>query len=78
MGRRRLSMMWLKGCPRCQGDLFEEAGINPEVYGVRFVNCLQCGYSLTTTEEGRLARPERRQLSSTAQRQALASAAARA
>ena len=71
-------MMWLKGCPRCQGDLFEEAGINPEVYGVRFVNCLQCGYSLTATEEARLSRPERQPLSSNAQRQALASAAARA
>ena len=20
-------MMWLKGCPRCQGDLFEEASV---------------------------------------------------
>ncbi|HZR99221.1 MAG TPA: hypothetical protein VFE37_10965 [Chloroflexota bacterium] len=71
-------MMWLKGCPRCQGDLFEEAGINPEVYGARFVNCLQCGYTLTAAEETRLARAERRRLSSTAQRQMLASAAARA
>ena len=71
-------MMWLKGCPRCQGDLFEEAGINPEVYGARFVNCLQCGYTLTAAEDLRLARPERRGLSSTAQRQPLASAAARA
>jgi hypothetical protein len=71
-------MMWLKGCPRCQGDLFEEAGINPEAYSARFVNCLQCGYTLSAAEERRLARPERRRLSSTAQRSGLASAAARA
>ena len=70
-------MMWLKGCPRCQGDLFEEAGINPEVYGARFVNCLQCGYTLSAHEEARLSRAERRRLSSTAQRQTFASATAR-
>ena len=70
-------MMWLKGCPRCKGDLFEEAGINPEVYGARFVNCLQCGYSLSPEEEAQLARPRQQALSSTAQRRFLASAAAR-
>ena len=63
--------MWLKGCPRCQGDLFEEAGINPEVYGARFVNCLQCGYSLTADEEARLARPAPRVLSANAQRRSV-------
>jgi hypothetical protein len=71
-------MMWLKGCPRCQGDLFEEAGIGPETYGARFVNCLQCGYSLNPEEESRLARPTRQPLSSTAHRRHLASAASRA
>lgn len=71
-------MMWLKGCPRCKGDLFEEAGISPEVYGARFVNCLQCGYSLSPEEEAQLARSKQQQLSSTAQRRFLASAAVRA
>jgi hypothetical protein len=71
-------MMWLKGCPRCQGDLFEEAGIGPEVYGAHFVNCLQCGYTLTSEEEAGLARPSQRTLSSTAQRRLLASATVRA
>jgi hypothetical protein len=61
-------MMWLKGCPRCQGDLFEEASVGPEVYGVHFVSCLQCGYSLTPEHEAGLARPERRVPSSTAWR----------
>ncbi len=69
-------MMWLKGCPRCQGDLFEEAGISPEVYGARFVNCLQCGYSLTVEEEARLARPSRNTLSSTARRRSVVGARA--
>jgi hypothetical protein len=71
-------MMWLKGCPRCKGDLFVEAGINPEVYSARFVNCLQCGYSLSPEEEARLARPKQPTLSSTAQRRVVASAASRA
>ena len=65
-------MMWLKGCPRCQGDLFEEVAVIPELYGSRFVNCLQCGYTLTGEEEARLARPARRALSSTAQRRSAA------
>lgn len=64
-------MMWLKGCPQCQGDLFEEAAVGPEVYGTRFVNCLQCGYSLSADEETRLPRPERRVPSSTAWRRLL-------
>ncbi len=67
-------MMWLKGCPRCKGDLFEEAGIGPEVYGAHFVNCLQCGYTLSGEEQSRLARPRQQTLSSTAHRRLLASA----
>ncbi len=67
-------MMWLKGCPRCKGDLFEEAGIGPEVYGARFVNCLQCGYTLSPEEEAALAHAQPQPLSSTAQRRLLASA----
>ena len=48
--------MWLKGCPRCQGDLFEEAGVAAEVYGRRFVNCLQCGHTLSEAQEAHLSR----------------------
>lgn len=33
-------MFWLKGCPRCGGDLQEEI----DYYGTEVV-CLQCGYS---------------------------------
>ena len=33
-------MFWLKGCPRCAGDLFR----NQDQYGF-FVSCLQCGLS---------------------------------
>jgi hypothetical protein len=60
--------MWLKGCPRCQGDLFEEEGIGPELYGSRFVSCLQCGYTLNAEEEAALAQPQRQTPSSTAWR----------
>ena len=35
----RLSMMLLKGCPRCHGDLH----VNTDMYGA-YVKCLQCGY----------------------------------
>ena len=48
--------MWLKGCPRCQGDLFEEATVVPELYGGHLVTCLQCGYVLTEEQEARLSR----------------------
>ena len=70
-------MMWLKGCPRCQGDLFDEEGVSPEVYGTHFVNCLQCGYTLTSEQEAQLPRPERRRLSASAARRAASSAALR-
>ncbi|HZU06439.1 MAG TPA: hypothetical protein VFB73_10710 [Chloroflexota bacterium] len=69
-------MIWLKGCPRCRGDLFEEEGIGPEVYGTRFVTCLQCGYTLTAEQEAQLPRAEQQTLSSTAWRQVLLSARA--
>ena len=32
-------MFWLKGCPRCKGDLYEDK----DKYG-HYVSCLQCGY----------------------------------
>lgn len=31
-------MFWLKGCPRCAGDLYEER----DQYGP-YINCVQCG-----------------------------------
>ncbi len=31
-------MFWLKRCPRCEGDLYEDE----DTYG-RYVACLQCG-----------------------------------
>ena len=39
-------MYWLKSCPRCQGDLFENNGF----YG-RYIDCFQCGHYLTAVEE---------------------------
>ena len=33
-------MIWLKRCPRCPGDLFEQN----DQYGI-FVTCMQCGFS---------------------------------
>ena len=32
-------MVWLKECPRCQGDLF----LDQDYYG-KFKTCIQCGY----------------------------------
>ena len=52
-------MMWLKGCPRCQGDLFEEIAVAPELYGSHSVSCLQCGYALTPVQERELPRGRR-------------------
>ncbi len=34
-------VLWLKGCPRCSGDLYETS----DKYG-RFILCLQCGLYL--------------------------------
>ena len=38
-------LMWLKGCPRCDGDLYLEYRIDETV-----VLCLQCGNELTLTQ----------------------------
>ena len=35
-------MLWLKGCPRCDGDLHEER----DMYG-EYTACLQCGCYLS-------------------------------
>ncbi len=42
-------MVYLKACPRCQGDLFIERDQHE-----RYVTCLQCGHILTTLEESTL------------------------
>ncbi len=42
-------MMWLKGCPKCKGDLVAE-----EDEYASYVKCLQCGRMLSTVEEERL------------------------
>lgn len=39
-------MFWLKSCPRCHGDLFE----NTDIYG-KYIDCFQCGHYLTAVEE---------------------------
>ena len=39
-------MFWLKSCPRCKGDLYE----NKDIYG-RYVACFQCGHFLGEDEE---------------------------
>jgi hypothetical protein len=41
--------MWLKGCPRCRGDLLRQS----DIYG-SYVACLQCGHVLRPQEEARL------------------------
>lgn len=39
-------MLWLKTCPRCNGDLNEDR----DMYGP-YVACLQCAHTLTEAEE---------------------------
>ncbi len=48
-------MMWLKGCPTCGGDLYTTS----DMYGT-YVNCLQCGRTLTEREEVMLKMATRR------------------
>lgn len=47
-------MMWLKGCPKCRGDLFEEPAIGARSQAFNTVTCLQCGYQLSDQEERRM------------------------
>jgi predicted nucleic-acid-binding Zn-ribbon protein len=49
--------MWLKGCPKCRGDLFEEPAVGAQSVAVRFITCLQCGHTLSEDEEQDLQRP---------------------
>ncbi|MDP6453249.1 MAG: hypothetical protein QF898_08080 [SAR202 cluster bacterium] len=39
-------MLNLKGCPRCNGDMYSDR----DVYG-RFIHCLQCGHYIHVREE---------------------------
>ncbi|NQW21849.1 MAG: hypothetical protein HQ475_00225 [SAR202 cluster bacterium] len=42
-------MFWLKSCPKCHGDLYD----NTDVYG-SYIDCLQCGHYLTSIEDAEL------------------------
>ena len=55
-------MMWLKGCPKCRGDLYEEPAIGAQSVAARYVSCLQCGYLLSDQEEMGLRRATPRPL----------------
>ena len=39
-------MVWLKGCPKCKGDLF----LDSDCYG-KFQTCIQCGYIRELVDE---------------------------
>jgi transcription initiation factor TFIIIB Brf1 subunit/transcription initiation factor TFIIB len=39
-------MVYLKGCPRCRGDLFVEHDLRDH-----YITCLQCGHVLSQREE---------------------------
>lgn len=39
-------MFWLKSCPRCHGDIYD----NSDIYG-RYIVCFQCGHYLTAAED---------------------------
>jgi len=42
-------MFWLKSCPRCHGDLYD----NKDIYG-SYIDCFQCGHYLTADEDASL------------------------
>ncbi|MCL5265374.1 MAG: hypothetical protein M1343_09340 [Chloroflexi bacterium] len=42
-------MIWLKACPRCGGDLFEERD-----WYTRNIKCFQCGRTLTEAQARQL------------------------
>ncbi len=47
-------MYWLKGCPRCHGDLHEVDDLEGP-----YVSCIQCGKILTAAQEKALPRSAR-------------------
>ena len=44
-------MMWLKSCPKCQGDL----SASEDAFG-SYISCLQCGNHLSDAQDLRLDR----------------------
>ena len=44
-------MLKIKGCPRCQGDVYQ----NRDIYG-DYVECLQCGYMANLVKKPERAR----------------------
>lgn len=46
-------MLWLKACPRCEGDLVLEE----DMFG-SFVSCLQCGHILDKETMNELMTPK--------------------
>ena len=44
-------MFYLKGCPKCRGDVYESA----DIYGP-YASCMQCSHYLTEAEKMRLNR----------------------
>jgi hypothetical protein len=44
-------MMFLKGCPKCKGDLL----VDEDTYG-KYVSCLQCGFMQDLVEHQRVTR----------------------
>ncbi len=47
-------MLWLRGCRRCGGDLYD----SQDIYGY-YVSCMQCGYYLTEVQLVTLLTTER-------------------
>jgi hypothetical protein len=39
-------MVWLKGCPKCKGDLF----LDHDSYG-KYQSCIQCGFMRDLVDE---------------------------
>ena len=39
-------MFWLKCCPRCGGDLYEDSDMHGS-----FITCLQCSHYLTEVDD---------------------------
>ena len=50
-------MFWLKGCPKCHGDLYSDR----DAYG-SYVACVQCGHFLTEAQESQLNQSPSRQV----------------
>ncbi|MBI2907558.1 MAG: hypothetical protein HYX92_07895 [Chloroflexi bacterium] len=47
--KTRKGRWWLKACPKCSGDLYEE-----NAWGETNIACLLCGRTLTRAEEQKL------------------------